>query len=410
MRVVERLSNSSEAKHLYQRVWLSASALEGSQTENFLKLLAGDILWQTKVAEEVEGEHSWKDLLDIESFKGKLKDWVSSLFEKLGSKEHPAARALTAATLGVTLVVAVKAIGPPDTLTIPVKVVASYDKSGEPLSLGSVNVSLAPVTLEAAKTQAPIQLQLVPDQAPVRVNFVSDVGLSGKPTDALAEVTKKLESSNAVLSQAASSLDAMAKQPVHSDLASLHSSLEGVSQNVFQTTAKLDEVSKGLLDLKKSYEVQSKEEVTTSRDEAQKIDARLGSLAQVGANPQVPWEMTLAENTPRTILLPRFDPTSGREAFKAVVINVHDIQSDGKKKTVRIDQVSADSSDPKPTEIVAVPQPYHEGQGLPLDSKRWRLTVVLIEKHWYGKSSVTLRLVPDESDSANRGSDVAQMK
>jgi hypothetical protein len=164
------------------------------------------------------------------------------------------------------------------------------------------------------------------------------------------------------------------------------------------------------LDLKKSYEVQSKEEVTTSRDEAQKIDARLGSLAQVGANPQVPWEMTLAENTPRTILLPRFDPTSGREAFKAVVINVHDIQSDGKKKTVRIDQVSADSSDPKPTEIVAVPQPYHEGQGLPLDSKRWRLTVVLIEKHWYGKSSVTLRLVPDESDSANRGSDVAQMK
>ncbi|MHB8216719.1 MAG: hypothetical protein ACYDDS_11615 [Candidatus Sulfotelmatobacter sp.] len=332
-------------------------------------------------------------------FGDKFRDWVSALLEKLGSKEHPAARALTAATLGLSLVVAVKSVGSPDTLTIPVKVVAGYDENGKPISFkfggDSVKVNLAPITDEAAKTQIPIQLQLIPDKTPVRINFISDGGLGGKPTDAMTEVTKKMESSNVFLRHAASSLETMAKQPVHSDFTNLRTGLEGVSQNVSQTAAKLDDLSSRLAELKTSYDTQSREEVRASKNEVQKINQRLGILAQASTNRQGAMEVTVLENTRRTILLPAFDPVSGRESSNAVLIDVRGIWGEGQNRVVNIGLVPEGSSDPKAMDGVSDLKPYHERGEFLIDSGRWKVTVLLIEKHWYGKNSATLRVTPE---------------
>jgi hypothetical protein len=400
-RVIERLSNSSEARDLFERLWQSTTnSVPGSRSEIFFKLLAGDILWQTKVAEEVARENSWKDLSNIKFFKDKFRDWVSSLLEKLGSKEHPAARALTAATLGFSLVVAVKLVSPPDTLTIPVRVAASYDSKGEPISIkfggDSVKVNLAPVTDDATKTQVPIQLQIIPDKTPVHVNVVSDGNLGGKSVDALAVMTKKLDSSNVALRNAAANLSSIAQQPIHSDLTNLRAGLEGVSRDVSLTTARLDDVNRRLAEIKSSYEAQSKEEVSTSMNEVQDIDQRLKILARASANQRGTFEMTFLENTARPVFLPHFDPASGQESSKAVVINVHDIRGVGKSKIANIGHESEGSSDPAIGSAGAL-QAYHEGERLPFDSEPWSITVASIEKHWYGKGSVILRFTPESS-------------
>jgi hypothetical protein len=399
-RVIERLSKSSEGKELFERLWQSASSVPGSQAENFFKLLAGDTLWQTKVAEEVEKEHSWKDLSNIELFKDKFRDWVSALFEKLGGKEHPAARALTAATLGLSLVVAVKSVGPADTLTIPVKVVAGYDKNGDPISFkfggDSVKVNLAPFTDETTRTKVPIELQVIPDKTPVHVSVVSDGNLGSKSVDVLAEMTKKLDSSNASLRKAASNLSSIAQQPIHSDLTNLRTGLESVSTDVSLTTARLDDVNRRLAEIKTSYEVQSKQEVSTSMNEVQNIDQRLRILARASANQRGSFEMTFLENTARPVFLPHFDPASGQESSKAAVINVHDVRGVGRAKTANISYGSEGDSDLAMGSAGAPPR-YHEGERVPFNSEPWSITVASIEKHWYGKGSVTLRFTPESS-------------
>lgn len=401
-RVIERLSDSPEAKDLYRTHWVSASHLQGSQPENFFKLLGSDILWQTKVAEEVESERSWKDLSNGKFF-GKFRDWTSALFEKLAGKEHPAARALTAATLGLSLVVAIKSVGPVDTLTIPVSVVATYDKKAAPITLklagDSVKVNLEPVTDSIAKTQVPIQLQLIPDKTAVPINFVSGGESGGRPKDALTEVTKKLESSNVVLRQAAASLDLMAKQPVHSDLTKLYANLDSVSQNVFQTRSKLDDVNRTLAELKTSYETQSREQVLTSKNEGQNIDQKLKILARASANQRDAFDMSFQENTCRTVLLPHFDPDSGQETSIVAGIDVRGIREDGKSRTVNIDRRTEGSCDPA---VVAGPShDYSEGKRIPLNPEPWNLTVISIERNWYGRRSATLRFTPESSAIPN---------
>jgi hypothetical protein len=390
-RVIERLSNSPEAQDLFKKFWSAAVVPSTSfPAENFFTLLVKDPLWQTIVSEEVDNEHSWKDLFNGNFFKegAKVKDWFRSFLEKLGGKDHPAARALTAATLGLSLVVGVK-YEKPDMLTIPVTVAPSYDSKGDRITF-KVDTDPVKVSLTASATSAdiPVQLRLLPDEKPVRINFVSDGQLKGNLTDGLVEITKKLGATNASLKQAASNLKLIATQPVHADLVGLSKTLAGVEQNISATTLQLTETNSKLADLKSTYETQSENEASNSQNAVQNINQRLGILTKASARRQDATRLILEEGTVRSlVVLPYLDPASGQETSRDIRISVVSIGGNDKDKTVSL------TITPKNEEPVA----YKEGDNLSLLPVPWTLTVNSIQKHWYGRNSVTLTFTPESS-------------
>jgi hypothetical protein len=394
--VIERLSGSSDAKVLFEKLWLSANATSSaiSPVENFFNLLAKDPLWQTIVSEAIDNEHSWRDLFNDDFFEkgASLKDWFRSFLEKIGGKEHPAARALTAATLGFSLVVGVKVLGPTDTLTIPVAVVPTYDHKSNPITL-KVDTDPVKVSLTAlpTSTDIPVQLRLIPDEKPVRINFVSDGQLKGDLTDGLVEITKKLGTTNASLQQAASNLKLIAAQPVHTDLAGLNKTLAGVEQNIFASTVQLTEANKKLADLKSTYETQSEMEALNSRDEVQDINQRLRILTRASTYRRDAIQVVLPESpTPSVVVLPYLDASSGQQTSKGIPISVGNIvdKVGDEKKELQIALTIVPEN---------VDQKFTKGEVFNLKTVPWSFTVGSIEKHWYGRNSVTLTFTPESS-------------
>jgi hypothetical protein len=380
-RVIERLSESSEADRVFSMVWQAATNQSPPPIEQrFFDELSKSPLWSTLVVEAIAEERKWKDVFSNSEFPS-LADRMRAFFEKFFGKDAGTlTKVASTAIAGAGSLVIATQINPEilHKVTLPIEVELKGGNAALPVRfIFNSKADSIPITLRAPNgtTTIPVRFEASADDKPLKLHFESDGKGDNTPAAALNLVASRLDQTNTSITATAAQL---------TNLVNLTS-----NSNENSLIKRLGDVNGAVRDLTGDFNAAVKSAIDTSSKNSDEIAAKLNLVAKTTIVPSHYRVTKLQPNSAQTVLIPIIDADDHRTDSVKITLCTREMDMATGVQLKVFDDFKRRNCDDGGEYHSTLP-----GGEVPTVDGLWTATVNSYEHHWYGNRSATVTLSP----------------
>jgi len=361
-RVVGRLSRAEETRPLVNHI-LAALPPDLLDDYDFAVQLAKNAAWQTLVAEKVEEERRWQDLVRG-PLPGKVNEWLESLFHKATEGGRPLIKAIPA-VLGT-----VAGLAAANWLHIPLKI--------DPIvSGGELKFHIG-----ADSEQKPIQFQLQASKSPIPID-VTTRSADQSPIQALENISRQLNNGNRSLSQVQNQLASIATNPSFKDIGGTRDAVVALSKQLGAESKNLDGITQELKGLSSNYSGETEKQIKIAEGQKQAFEQEIPIAYRALQRTAIP--VSLAAGSSQAIAIQTFDPSTGKVSSTSVVFSFARLKQNVAEITVH------GAGPPAFNDLYDLA----EGQSTTINDISYKVTLNEIQRYWVFSHKVELSLTPE---------------